>query len=191
MTDGCIHIIIFQVYWQLLFVLFLLFPFLFIFLTLIDKSFGVDPKRRSTSGATDGIIGRSRQRIRRASTSKSPPLHSMKLLLTAAASFIVAAEGAAFSAPLQNALQSVLGLASTQQPSKPPNFLFMISDDQDLQLDSVSYTPLIQKHLRGKGISFRNHFVTTSLCCPSRVSLWTGRQAHNTNVTDVRPPYGE
>ncbi|KAL4941942.1 alkaline-phosphatase-like protein [Aspergillus oleicola] len=41
-----------------------------------------------------------------------------------------------------------------------------------------------------KGTFFRNHFVTTALCCPSRVSLWTGRQAHNTNVTDVSPPYG-
>jgi hypothetical protein len=23
------------------------------------------------------------------------------------------------------------------------------------------------------------------------VSLWTGKLAHNTNVTDVNPPYGE
>lgn len=128
---------------------------------------------------------------RQASTSNSPPLHSMKLPLTAAAALIVAVEGAAFNAPLQNTLQSVVALTSTPQPSKPPNFLFAITDDQDLQLDSVSYTPLIQRHLRDKGTSFRNHFVTTSLCCPSRVSLWTGRQAHNTNVTDVRPPYGE
>ncbi|KAG6907810.1 hypothetical protein DXG01_007292 [Tephrocybe rancida] len=78
-----------------------------------------------------------------------------------------------------------------QAKAKPaPNFVFVITDDQDLQLNSTSYTPLIQKHLKGKGTFFKNHFVTTALCCPSRVSLWTGRQAHNTNVTDVKPPYG-
>ncbi|KAJ6164971.1 hypothetical protein N7470_003643 [Penicillium chermesinum] len=90
-------------------------------------------------------------------------------------------------ASVQHVLQSVL---RTSQSAKPPNIVFVITDDQDLQLDSVSYTPLIQRHLQEKGVSFRNHFVTTALCCPSRVSLWTGRQAHNTNVTDVHPPYG-
>lgn len=114
-------------------------------------------------------------------------------LLTAVASLVVAVESAAL-APLgsqfQNALQSVLSLGESN-PSKPPNILFVITDDQDLELDSISYTPLIEKHLRHKGTFFRNHFVTTALCCPSRVSLWTGRQAHNTNVTDVNPPYGE
>lgn len=29
-----------------------------------------------------------------------------------------------------------------------------------------------------------------AICCPSRVNLWTGQLAHNTNVTDVTPPYG-
>ncbi|CAG7959601.1 unnamed protein product [Penicillium nalgiovense] len=89
---------------------------------------------------------------------------------------------------MQSALQSVLK-HSEAQPRKP-NILFIITDDQDLQLDSISYTPLITKHIRDQGTFFRNHFVTTALCCPSRVSLWTGRQAHNTNVTDVHPPYG-
>lgn len=121
-----------------------------------------------------------------------PPNPSMKLL-TAVAGLVVAVESAAL-APLgsqfQNALQSVLSLGESN-PSKPPNILFVITDDQDLGLDSISYTPLIEKHLRQKGTFFRNHFVTTALCCPSRVSLWTGRQAHNTNVTDVNPPYGE
>ena len=74
---------------------------------------------------------------------------------------------------------------------RPPNFLFIMSDDQDLLLDSLSYTPLTMKHMRDKGTTFSNHFVTTALCCPSRVSLWTGRLAHNTNVTDVHPPWGK
>lgn len=71
-----------------------------------------------------------------------------------------------------------------------PNIVFVISDDQDLALGSTEYMPRIRRHLQDKGTLFRNHFVTTALCCPSRVSLWTGRQAHNTNVTSVKPPYG-
>lgn len=89
---------------------------------------------------------------------------------------------------LESAVQSILNPSETQ--SRKPNILFVITDDQDLQLDSISYTPRISKHIRDQGTFFRNHFVTTALCCPSRVSLWTGRQAHNTNVTDVHPPYG-
>lgn len=94
-----------------------------------------------------------------------------------------------------NALQQVLDRIWPEQqqikPDRAPNFVFIITDDQDLELDSVHYMPLLQKHLKNKGAFFKNHFVTTALCCPSRVSLWTGKQAHNTNVTDVSPPYGK
>ncbi|CEL11050.1 hypothetical protein ASPCAL14157 [Aspergillus calidoustus] len=60
----------------------------------------------------------------------------------------------------------------------------------DLTMNSVEYMPHVRTRIREKGIDFTNHFVTTALCCPSRVTLWTGRQAHNTNVTDVSPPFG-
>ncbi|KAL4738346.1 alkaline-phosphatase-like protein [Aspergillus similis] len=94
----------------------------------------------------------------------------------------------AFPSP-SDPLQQILGPAPQTSPNKP-NFVFIITDDQDLQLDSIEFMPLVSKHLEQKGTFFSNHFVTTALCCPSRVSLWTGRQAHNTNVTDVTPPYG-
>lgn len=74
--------------------------------------------------------------------------------------------------------------------SKHKNILFILSDDQDAALDSMSYMPLLQKRLADQGTTYKNHFTTTAICCPSRVSLWTGKQPHNTNVTDVHPPYG-
>ncbi|CAM1509412.1 Fc.00g031510.m01.CDS01 [Cosmosporella sp. VM-42] len=77
-----------------------------------------------------------------------------------------------------------------QQSERPKNIIFILTDDQDAVLDSVSYMPLLNKHIVEKGTSFLNHFTTTAICCPSRVSLWTGKQPHNTNVTDVNPPYG-
>ncbi|PYH95468.1 arylsulfatase [Aspergillus ellipticus CBS 707.79] len=87
------------------------------------------------------------------------------------------------------AMQHLL-LAEVETRVRKPNFLFIFTDDQDLQMNSPAYMPQTQSRIKDEGIEFANHFVTTSLCCPSRVSLWTGRQAHNTNVTDVSPPYG-
>ncbi|KAF7509415.1 hypothetical protein GJ744_007978 [Endocarpon pusillum] len=71
-----------------------------------------------------------------------------------------------------------------------PNAVFILTDDQDLHMDSLAYMPYLRKHLADQGTTFARHYCTIALCCPSRVSLWTGRAAHNTNVTDVNPPYG-
>jgi N-acetylglucosamine-6-sulfatase len=74
--------------------------------------------------------------------------------------------------------------------AKQSNILFIITDDQDGHMGSIEHMPLLKKHLIDKGTSYENHFCTIAICCPSRVNLWTGRAAHNTNVTDVGPPYG-
>lgn len=82
------------------------------------------------------------------------------------------------------------GNGKHQQEGRPKNIVFILTDDQDAVLESVSYMPRLNQHLVQKGTSFVNHFTTTAICCPARVSLWTGKQPHNTNVTDVNPPYG-
>jgi N-acetylglucosamine-6-sulfatase len=71
-----------------------------------------------------------------------------------------------------------------------PNFIFIMTDDQDLHLNSIDYQASVQKHFAQQGTWFKKHFCTVALCCPSRVSLLTGKAAHNTNVTDVSAPYG-
>ncbi|KAJ4416610.1 hypothetical protein N0V85_002211 [Neurospora sp. IMI 360204] len=78
----------------------------------------------------------------------------------------------------------------TTTKGNKPNIVFILTDDQDLHLQSLDYLPLIQKHLADEGTTYKRHYCTTAICCPARVSLWTGKQAHNTNVTDVSPPYG-
>ncbi|KPM40234.1 Arylsulfatase [Neonectria ditissima] len=83
-----------------------------------------------------------------------------------------------------------LSEAADKSNASKKNIVFILTDDQDAVLDSVSYMPLLHKHIADQGTSFINHFTTTAICCPSRVSLWTGKQPHNTNVTDVSPPYG-
>jgi len=96
------------------------------------------------------------------------------------------------SASLADPEQAPLGDAWTQSLAghSRPNIVFIITDDQDLHLGSLDYLPYVKKHLTDRGLFYKRHYCTTALCCPSRVSLWTGKQAHNTNVTDVSPPYG-
>ncbi|KAJ6542905.1 alkaline-phosphatase-like protein [Mycena capillaripes] len=71
-----------------------------------------------------------------------------------------------------------------------PNIVFILTDDQDMLMDSLNYQPNIKEHLTDKGVLYQRHYCTIALCCPSRVSLLTGKAAHNTNVTDILPPYG-
>jgi N-acetylglucosamine-6-sulfatase len=96
----------------------------------------------------------------------------------------------AFNHFAQDDQQIIADKPSTPEVDGRPNVVFILTDDQDLHLDSLSYMPYLKKHLLDQGVFFRRHYCTIALCCPSRVSLWTGKAAHNTNVTDVNPPYG-
>lgn len=82
-------------------------------------------------------------------------------------------------------------LTSSLVSDERPNIVLILTDDQDLHMNSLDYVPLIKEHIIDRGTLFRRHFCTTAICCPSRVTLLTGKAAHNTNVTDVFPPYGE
>lgn len=88
-----------------------------------------------------------------------------------------------------------LGIASRASShdgasTKQPNIIFILTDDQDLHMDSLYYMPYLKKHITEQGTTFGRHYCTVAQCCPSRVTIWTGKTAHNTNVTDVNPPYG-
>jgi arylsulfatase A-like enzyme len=90
----------------------------------------------------------------------------------------------------QEAEVSWQGSQGSNETTAKPNIVFILTDDQDVHLNSLDFMPLVRKHLIDQGTSFNRHYVTTAVCCPSRVTLWTGKAAHNTNITDVSPPYG-
>ncbi|KAK7224561.1 hypothetical protein V2G26_012564 [Clonostachys chloroleuca] len=90
----------------------------------------------------------------------------------------------------QKPLSGLGSSPSSSSSSKRPNIVFVLTDDQDLHLGSLDHTPLIRKRLIDQGTLYQRHYCTTAVCCPSRASLWTGKLAHNTNVTDLNPPYG-
>ncbi|KAL8756642.1 MAG: hypothetical protein Q9199_002796 [Rusavskia elegans] len=71
-----------------------------------------------------------------------------------------------------------------------PNVVFILTDGQDKQMNSLQYMQTVQDELVGKGTSFDRHYCTFALCCPSRVNLLTGKMAPNTRVTDLKLPFG-
>jgi N-acetylglucosamine-6-sulfatase len=60
-----------------------------------------------------------------------------------------------------------------------PNIVFILTDD--LAWNLVPYMPRVQA-MQTAGATFSNYFVTDSLCCPSRSSIFTGRYPHDTGV---------
>ena len=61
-----------------------------------------------------------------------------------------------------------------------PNFLMLLSDDQDDATLSVSAAmPFAHAGVEMQGATFRNFFAHTPVCCPSRVQLMTGRYMHH------------
>lgn len=60
-----------------------------------------------------------------------------------------------------------------------PNIVFILTDD--LAWNLVQFMPHVLA-MQKAGVTFANYFVTDSLCCPSRSSIFTGRYPHDTGV---------
>lgn len=78
--------------------------------------------------------------------------------------------------------------AGAQPPTQDrPNIVFVLTDD--LAWNLVKYMPHVRQMQR-KGVTFTRYFVTDSLCCPSRASIFTGRFPHDTGVFTNGAPDG-
>ena len=69
-----------------------------------------------------------------------------------------------------------------------PNVVLILTDDQ--RWDTLWAMPTVERLLASHGVTFRNYFVTTSLCCPSRASILTGLYSRHTGVFTDAPPLG-
>ncbi len=70
---------------------------------------------------------------------------------------------------------------------KRPNIVFILTDD--LTFDLLRFMPHVQALAR-HGLNFKNYYVSDSLCCPSRASIFTGELPHNTGVFTNSSPDG-
>ncbi len=100
------------------------------------------------------------------------------------------------------ALTALLTTACSGRATWPetdrPNILLLVADDlrwdqlgvvQNELGDAAQFPFLQTPHLdalAGQGVRFRNAFVTTSLCSPSRASILTGQYVHQHLVIDNR-----
>jgi len=79
---------------------------------------------------------------------------------------------------------------------RPRNVILVLSDDHRYDflgfLDGPKFlkTPNLDRMAR-EGAHFRNAFVSTSLCSPSRASILTGQYAHHHGVVDNQRPVPE
>ncbi len=93
---------------------------------------------------------------------------------------------AAATLPSVSVLSQMVNSAA-REDGKRPNFVFIMTDDQ--KWDAVGFeaeypflkTPNIDRIAR-EGVVFKNAFVTTSLCSPSRACCLTGMYAHKNGV---------
>ena len=83
--------------------------------------------------------------------------------------------------------------ASASVAASKPNILFILTDDQRCNTlgcmgDTNILTPNIDRLAR-EGVLFQNHFVTTSICCCSRASIFTGQYMRRHGIGDFTTPF--
>jgi arylsulfatase A-like enzyme len=82
-------------------------------------------------------------------------------------------------------------VAPTSDPAQAqlierPNILVIVTDDQRADEESMSVMPQTLKLFKHQGTSFENAVTTTSLCCPSRASIFSGKYMHNHGIRSNR-----
>ena len=97
---------------------------------------------------------------------------------------------ALLSVLLATAGSSVAASPLAAQATTAPNIILILTDDQDLTLDSMDYMPLTRELIGDQGMTFENFFAPVPLCCPARASLLRGQHAHNTQILYNLPPLG-
>ncbi len=83
------------------------------------------------------------------------------------------------------------GHPSGDDAGRRPNILLIYTDDQRFDSLSITGNPWIETphldRIAREGVLFQRAYVTTSRCCPGRVSMLTGKYAHVHGVWNNHP----
>lgn len=89
--------------------------------------------------------------------------------------------------------------AAQQSAKQKPSFVVIQVDDATIDQLYATFSPggipiqampYTLSLIAGKGITFNRYYAPYPLCCPARVTMLTGRYAHNHNVKGNVPPNG-
>lgn len=110
-----------------------------------------------------------------------PPTYLFALVLILLASIPI------LTTPLRSTTAAASAtVASTNQP----NIILILTDDLESHPVILESMTNFQRLMVDRGVTFTNVMVPISLCCPSRVSVFTGQYAHNHDVVKNTPPDG-
>ncbi|KAI5634206.1 sulfatase domain-containing protein [Phthorimaea operculella] len=76
----------------------------------------------------------------------------------------------------------LLSFVSVVVCENKPNFVIVLTDDQDVTLDGMNPMKNVKRFIGDEGITFTNSYTTSPICCPSRASFLTGLYVHNHNT---------
>ena len=94
--------------------------------------------------------------------------------------------------PMQRVWILLAAFAATLSYAKPPNIVYIISDDQtwtdySFMGHKIIETPQIDK-LAKESLTYTHGYVPSSLCCPSLATMITGLYPRQNKITGNEPP---
>ena len=100
-----------------------------------------------------------------------------------------------FLASLGAATAAGTGCQPGTDDGRPPNILFLLTDDQRHDMFGAGGNPIIRTphmdRLASEGVMFTNNYVTTSICAVSRASFFTGLYARCHGIHGFANPLSE
>lgn len=123
----------------------------------------------------------------RTSSRASRAVRALALAALAAAISLAGCGGSSRKHTTAQAAPAPSTTAAAPPSPQHPNIVFVLTDD--LAWNLVQFMPHVLQ-MQHTGTTFSNYFVTDSLCCPSRASIFTGRLPHDTDIFTNAAPDG-